>query len=264
MSETTRILSALTERGFYYAMAHETKVWLNELKNSPAFTISDWEKFSSSWNEMPVDEYMADGGKYRRRRFGVYTISSQNEIILEPHQPHYQGLEYNKLNGGVERWFEPIQNEIATGPVMTALLNAGSRLFEQVRSGLSTADCAQGQTTAHAHSAQAMWRVESHQFRIEAKSDCSGLPTPEGVHRDGVDFVLVLMIVRHNIKSGTTTIYNQNKSPIGAFTLTEPLDAALINDKILYHGVTPVLPENPALPAYRDVLVLTYRKPAET
>ena len=38
------------------------------------------------------------------------------------------------------------------------------------------------------------------------------------------------------------------------------LDAAWIDDSRVYHGVTPVTPLDPAMPAYRDVLVLTFRR----
>jgi hypothetical protein len=68
------------------------------------------------------------------------------------------------------------------------------------------------------------WRIEVHQFRIEARSDAAGEPTPEGVHRDGVDYVLVLMVDRANIASGTTTIHAADGTLLGSFTLTDPLD----------------------------------------
>jgi hypothetical protein len=42
--------------------------------------------------------------------------------------------------------------------------------------------------------------------------------------------------------------------------LTAPLDAALVDDGRVYHGVTAVAPLDPALPAYRDVLVVTFRR----
>src|SRR3546814_11057592 len=51
------------------------------------------------------------------------------------------------------------------------------------------------------------WHVEVHQFRIEAALAEAGQPTPEGVHRDGVDYVMVLLVRRENIASGTTTIH---------------------------------------------------------
>ena len=35
----------------------------------------------------------------------------------------------------------------------------------------------------------------------------------------------------------------------------------LVNDRKLYHGVTPITPIDPAAEAYRDVLVITFRAP---
>jgi hypothetical protein len=74
-----------------------------------------------------------------------------------------------------------------------------------------------------------------------------------------VDFVLVLLVSRSNIASGTTTIHSMTGSELGSFTLTEPLDSALLDDTRVAHGVTPVTPLDPARPAYRDVLVVTFR-----
>ena len=34
-------------------------------------------------------------------------------IVRKPHQPHYQSQDYNPLNGGIERWFEPVTETIA-------------------------------------------------------------------------------------------------------------------------------------------------------
>jgi hypothetical protein len=104
------------------------------------------------------------------------------------------------------------------------------------------------------------WHIEVHQFRIEARAGEQGLPTPEGVHRDGVDFVLVLLVNRCNIASGTTTVHGLDGGPLGSFTLTDPFDAAFVDDRRVAHGVTPVTPIDPVQPAHRDVLVVTFRK----
>jgi hypothetical protein len=106
----------------------------------------------------------------------------------------------------------------------------------------------------------ASWRVEVHQFRIEARVEAPGQPTPEGVHRDGVDFVLVLLVNRENLVSGVTTVYDLDGSSLGAFTLTDPFDATLVDDNRVAHGVTPVAPLDPARPGFRDVLVVTLRR----
>lgn len=105
-----------------------------------------------------------------------------------------------------------------------------------------------------------LWHIEVHQFRIDADAKQKGEPTPEGVHRDGVSFVMVLMINRENIDSGTTCIYDLNKNKIDEFTMKTPLSMALFDDESVFHGVTSVRPLKANEKATRDVLVVTFKK----
>ena len=202
--------------------------------------LDDWPAFVAAWDGMPLDTYMADGGRYRRRLYAVYQADAGG-IERAAHQPHFQGLEYNPLNGNVARWFEPIAEAIGSGATMHAVLGFCHRLFGSLAP------------------AENRWHVEVQQFRIEAAAGEAGKPTPEGVHRDGVDYVLVLLVRRHNIASGTTTIHTPAGDDLGSFTLTQPFDATLVDDHRVYHGVTPVEPIDPQQPAFRDVLVVTFR-----
>jgi len=138
---------------------------------------------------------------------------------------------------------EPALAAVGDGPSLRTILGFCQRLFGSLMSSVR-------------------WHVEVHQFRIEARPDVKGLPTPEGLHRDGVDYVLVLLVNRQNIGSGTTTIHGLDRRLLGSFTLTEPCDAALVDDARVFHGVTPVEPVDLDLPAYRDVLVVTFRRAA--
>jgi hypothetical protein len=80
------------------------------------------------------------------------------------------------------------------------------------------------------------------------------------MHRDGVDWVLVLLVARVNVAKGETTIHDLQRSQIGSFTLAEPMEAALVDDGRVFHGVTAVTPIDPDRAAYRDVLVATFRR----
>ena len=186
------------------------------------------------------DEFMADGGRYRLRRHAVLS-AGPGAPRLEPPQPHYQSRDYNALNGGIARWFEPMAPDVVAGPALARVLGFGCGLFGRLRPGAS-------------------WKIELHQFRIEAKAGAPGQPTPEGVHRDGVDFALVLLVRRENVASGTTTVHDLAGKTLGSFTLTEPFDAAIVDDARVMHGVTPVVPLDPSRRAYRDVLVATFLK----
>jgi hypothetical protein len=237
LQNASGIRAAVQRAGYAFVEASDMRTALARFGS-----LADWTAFAESWNDLDVDTYMGDGGRYRRRRFGVYAAGRQGAIVRGPHQPHYQELDYNTLNGGIERWFKPVTEEIGSGASMRTILEYCRALFGRLAPETRK------------------WHVEVHQFRIEARSGEVGKPTPEGMHRDGVDYVLVLLVNRRNIASGTTTVHDLDKRALGSFTLTDPLDAALVDDSRCYHGVTPVEPENPAQPAYRDVLVVTFKK----
>jgi hypothetical protein len=227
--------AVIAEAGFAFVGAEAMLAML-----SRAGSLSDWNAFRDSWNDLALDTYMADGGRYRRRRHAVFAATPSG-IVRLPHQAHYQTVEYNRLHGGIERWFEPIAPAIGGGDTMRAVLACSRAIFE----GLSPVR---------------EWRVEVHQFRIEAREGERGKPTPEGVHRDGVDYVIVLLIDRSNVTSGVTSVYALDGRQLGSFTLTAALDAALLDDARVAHGVTAISPLDPSKPAHRDVLVVTWVK----
>jgi hypothetical protein len=101
------------------------------------------------------------------------------------------------------------------------------------------------------------WHVEAHQFRIEAHAGEAGQPTPEGMHRDGVDFVLVMLIGRRNTAQGVTTIADAAGAPLVSIQLSQPFEAMILDDARVRHGVSPIEPVDPAQPAIRDALVVT-------
>ena len=237
MSGLEEIARAIRNEAFVFLHGTTVRTALGDFGS-----LSDWPAFAASWNDLEEDSYLADRGRFRKRRYAVFEITPSGGIERQSHQAHRQHLEYNPLFGGVERWFAPVTPAIGDGPSMRAILGFCQRLFGGLAPSVPR------------------WHVEVHQFRIEAHSGEQGFPTPEGVHRDGVDFVLVLLVTRRNIASGTTTVHDTDGRQLGSFTLTDPLDAALLDDTRVAHGVTPVTPLDQALPAYRDVLVVTFRR----
>jgi hypothetical protein len=109
-----------------------------------------------SWNELPPDGHLRDGGRYRRRRHACFVV--EGDVLTQvPHRAHWQPLEYNALHGGLERWFEPMQPEVVARPVWPRLL------------------CALSAHCSALKGAQP-WYVEAHQFRIDT-TDGIGRPS---------------------------------------------------------------------------------------
>ncbi len=233
--DTLNLQTRMQRDGFAFVTADIMHDLLN------AESLGDWPAFAASWNDLAADSYLAASGRHRRRRHATFVVDADGQLRQRTHQPHYQSLKYNPLQGDIQRWFEPVLPALASGASLHGILDFCHHCFGTLAPGVR------------------QWHIEAHQFRIEARADEAGEPTPEGVHRDGVDFVLVLLIDRENIESGTTTIHDHNQTLLGSFTLTHALDAALVDDNRVFHGVTAVTPLDPAKPAHRDVLVVTFK-----
>lgn len=200
-----------------------------------------FERWARCWDELPPDRYLKDGGRYRRRRHGCFTVEA-GRVAPVPHRAHWQPLEYNALHGGIERWFEPLPPALADDPQWAALLAALGGVADAMRGG-----------------APRRWAAEAHVFRIDT-TDGIGRPTPEGAHRDGVDLVAVVLVSRHRVKGGETRVFDL-RGPQGVrFTLAEPWSVLLLDDTRVIHESTPIQPEDPDAPAHRDTLVLTLRE----
>ena len=201
------------------------------------FPVPALDVFKPDWNHLAVDEYLKDGGRYRRRRHSCFVVEG-GELGQAPHRAHWQSLDYNALHGGMRRWFEPMRPETAGHPLWRHLLMALGRVCSELKGARA-------------------WYVEAHQFRIDT-TDGIGRPTPEGAHRDGVDFVAVMLVDRVGIKGGETRVFEAAGPDGQRFTLAAPWSLMFLDDARVIHESTPIQPvEGQA--GHRDTLVLTFR-----
>jgi hypothetical protein len=199
-------------------------------------TAGELQALRATWDALPPDTYLKDGGRYRRRRHASF-VADGERVVQAPHRAHWQPLEYNALHGGMQRWFEPIAPELVAHPAWMRLLQAMASVASELKGAQP-------------------WYVEAHQFRIDTAGGI-GRPTPEGAHRDGVDLVAVFLVAREGIKGGETRVF-QADGPAGQrFTLSEPWSALLLDDTRVIHETTPIQPL--AEGGYRDTLVVTCR-----
>jgi hypothetical protein len=192
------------------------------------------------WQGLPPDRHLRDGGRYRRRRHGCFVVEG-GAVQPVPHRAHWQPVEYNALHGGIERWFEPLPAELVGDPAWARLLGSLAGVADALRGPQP-------------------WHVEAHAFRIHTAEGAIGRPTPEGAHRDGVDLVAVVLVDRHAVKGGETRVFDAHGPHGVRFTLAEPWSALLLDDERVIHETTPIQPTDPAQPAWRDTLVLTFRR----
>jgi len=212
--------------------------WQTALAQSPEVCQAQLNALADTWNNLPADQYLRDGGHYRFRRHSCYTVdTSTAELVQMPHRAHWQSVQYNALHGGIERMFEPVLPDVTQTPAWQGLITQIGLLLARMK-------------------VVPTWYVEAHQFRVDTAGGI-GRPTPEGAHRDGVDFVAVIMVGRHGIKGGETRVFDAHGPSGVRFTLTEPWSLLLLDDERVIHESTPIQPEGEH--GWRDTLVLTFR-----
>ena len=229
LTDALALSSALQTQGYAVLSAQQ-------VTSLCGLALSDMLNWRSSWNDLPPDAYLRDGGRYRRRRHSCFVVDD-DVVTQAPHRPHWQPVEYNALHGGMQRHFEPMAPSMVHSAAWPALL----RWLGRVGTDLKGAQ---------------PWFVEAHPFRIDT-TDGIGRPTPEGAHRDGVDLVAVFLVARHAIKGGETRVFDAHGPQGQRFTLTEPWSVLLLDDARVIHESTPIQPLEGG--GHRDTLVITLR-----
>lgn len=234
-------VSALEGDGYVFIDSNSFRNLQEE--NHQIISDKDKSEFVESWRNLELDRFMSDNGTYRTRRHATFTTEGNSQNYSKnDYQPHYQTTEYNGLNGGIERFYKEIDPNTLKNPIFNSLIQLAYSAFDKGK--------------------MKKWYIEAHQFRIEAKDQSNGKPTPEGIHRDGVDYVLMAMVNKESVVGGVTTIYDLDKNKLASFELENFLDIAMVNDHDVYHGVSEIYPKdnNDNKVGSRDVLVVTFKE----
>jgi hypothetical protein len=189
------------------------------------------EGFKAFFNDLPVDPYIK--GNYRLRRLSRF-IASKDSVIKLPKGYFFQPKEYNPLVGNIKREYAELDDALIKLDIFKNLVLAFSdscKLHPEAEIGV-------------------------HQIRITCSPDNSGNPAPEGIHRDGTNFIGIFSVDRENVQGGETHLYiNRKENPVFSKVLN-PGELLLVNDHEFLHFTTPIKPIVEAK-GIRDVFVLT-------
>lgn len=209
----------------------------------PSTLHNSWETLRQDYESLPPDEYLPDNGLYRYRRYDSFTFYPQTgDLTLLAHQDYFQSRDINAVTGGIVRKFAPLTETSIQNDFLHDLIRWDFANFPihdpQMLSG--------------------QWQVDVHQILVIANVGAVGQPTPEGIHRDGAEFVTVHLAVLDNTVGGEVSIYDDDKAHLASFTLENVLDSYLFNDAILWHGVTPISSKDGIRPARRGILTFDF------
>ncbi|NWF62540.1 MAG: 2OG-Fe dioxygenase family protein [Fischerella sp.] len=189
------------------------------------------EGFKPFFDNLPVDPYIK--GNYRLRRLSRFIVSG-DKLIKLPHGYLFQSKDYNPLVGDIKREFTELEDALIELDIFKNLVLAFSdscKLHPEAEIGV-------------------------HQIRTTCTPDNFGNPAPEGIHRDGTDFIGIFSVDRDNIQGGETHLYTAKKEKPVFNKILNPGELLLINDHKFFHYTTPIKPISDGI-GTRDVFVLT-------
>ena len=240
-----KVITVQTDIGSSIGRTHYALVPSHNFSFAPALYKSS-ELFSRDWEHLEPDPYMADGGKYRSRRYGLYQLSAMtSQLTYISGASFYQSVEINPLNGGEHRHFSQLDADTVTNPFLRELI-----LFDFA------------QLTSKKH-IEDDWLIGVHQIRILATPGVHGNPTPEGTHRDDENYTAQHLIARHNIGGGINYFYGNGPEPTGrpqAVWKQRSYFDSYYFDRSLWHSVSPIVSGNRDGDGYRDVLLIDFQE----
>jgi hypothetical protein len=208
------------------------------------------ELLRRDWAHLEPDPYMADGGSYRSRRYGLYRLSATTgQLTHIPGAPFYQSIEVNPLNGGEQRHFAALGANTVENPFLHELI-----LFDFA------------QLTSKEH-IEDDWLIGVHQIRIITTPGVPGNPTPEGTHRDDESYTSQHLISRQNIGGGVNYFYGYSPEPTGvpqAVWKQKSYFDSYYFDSSLWHSVSPIVSGKRDDGGHRDVLLIDFVKPSKS
>lgn len=232
-SEVDDICQSLTSNGYWIGNLFDSLI------NKPPLRV--WNAFSDTWDKLGRDNFMADGGDYRSRRFSeLKSVRNSNMFVAAPHGPFFQSKELNKLNGGVQRHFDPVTPFIYDHPFTKSVIRTYHNIFDQIVESPT-------------------WKIYLHQVRVTATPGKVGKPTPEGPHQDGITFGTIFLVNRKNARGAENVIYDLKKNELERIELTKPGDCILFIDDKIFHYVEP-LQTTGLEHATRDMLFVEFIK----
>lgn len=197
------------------------------------------DKILESYDSCPVDEYMGNGTRHKRfAQYRLHPADSSDSWEFErlEHRDYTAFKKFNPVGGGMRRTYEPIEVDFTP---LISLAIAGLELDRSED-----------------------WQINVHQNRSCAEAETPAPLTPEGVHKDGHEFVMIAVLRKVNVAGALTRLWVPGEDkPFWTGTLEER-QAVLLDDRAIAHDVTDVQTAN-GEPAHRDIVIVAFSRWAE-
>ena len=227
---------------FHYNLKKDLRLFFTRLLEfTPNSNIKDFEyknvfvqfteNIISSFNDLPLDKY------YDNIRYRSFSLIDCNNWMKIGNSVYYQDSNYNNYLGNKIREYSHISDDVLNDESFKDMINEfilTINTFEKMYTFLYV-----------------------HQIRVECNENNVN-PIPEGIHKDGYEFIGIYCVSRENIEGGVTQLYDNNMNEI-LTTILESNQGIILNDTKYYHSITPIFSNYTNTDSSKDISNTTYR-----
>lgn len=208
---------------------------------------AEWQRICASFNSLSPDQYFKYGADEsisptRERRYRVVNavIDTDRKTWLQCDVSDNNVFTQNVDDARKEpRIFELMETEVVNSHFLKVLMLQTAAYVDHYLKY-------QGKVVP--------LTIGIHQVRNIALPGLETSNSPEGIHQDGTNIVLPAYVFnRHNIKGGTSTVYDLDKNILEAITLQNG-ECLIHSDSHYFHHVSPISSADGLREGYRDII----------
>ena len=190
----------------------------------------DTSELAKSFDNLPLDEYTPTGDRFRRLGNFVVDYDFGNLVYTQVSSKITQPADVNSYLGDIDREYHPIEKTTLESAVFRKMV-----LKMQKMTG---------------------WKgdFDVHQIRITATDGKAAEPAPEGIHRDGYEFIVPFMVNFQNVKGGEAQIFT-NEKKILVNMKPIPNTVLMFEDRKIMHFGAPLKQRDTEMAAHWDAFV---------
>ena len=181
----------------------------------------------------------------RTRAYSLLDIENIDDIKIIGDLQFYQSSNYNNVNGDILRIYKNIDETILEDDCFKYFVN----IF------LTTIN----KELTKNYINDKIKYIQVHQIRVYTENKDEVNLVPEGIHKDGYNFIAMCCITRKNISGAISHIYDESKNIVHSVQLQEG-EMIVLNDDKMFHSVSPIKlneTNETNILGYRDVFVFT-------
>ena len=200
-----------------------------------------FNQFKKSYSNLYIDEYLDVFPPTRFRRFAKYDVDVSKEtyfnLTFNPNCSLIQNVDDFRKN---ERIYNNIEKVFVYDKCITDFITNISGLI------------------CHIHPTKINhMSINFHQVRQICYPKQNSDNSPEGIHRDGADYIVSARVLnRVNVKEGHSTIYDETKENVLFETTLNNNELLFQEDRKLWHYVTPIECLEPTNLGFRNIIGL--------